>query len=163
MNLVSHFNSLGYELPLGCNSTDFVMDVLAGFRAKKDEKSPMPVNELVHTITDIWKKKYDFKVETFPGFFPDDLPPNWDVTILKHLRTLKISFKRQLAVYERTYESTIGTSLSLAVTGFLIALLFGSIQLVGDSNNLPKTPGIGGPGTTWVVHSRTVLCCPLFH
>lgn len=147
--MVAHFNQLGYTFPPHCNTTDFVCDVLAGFVKRDGDDSVRPVQEVISTIVVFWSNVYAFKSESNDSVTlssSSQSPPSFRDRFSIFYRTLKFTYKRHRAVVFRTFSSTYGASLSFALTGALIAILFGSMLLKGDSNNFPTYTTIGSQG-----------------
>ena len=134
-----------YTPPPTSNVTDFVMDVLAGFVRPDGEEKVLKIKEIIVTITDYWERGYQYVEPVSTGTTSvettQELRRSW---LASWIAVYKTSFNREMKIYERTFPTVIRTSISLAVLGFLIALLFGSVALKLNSRGKPATPSIGG-------------------
>lgn len=143
--MAKHFSSMKYTPPPAANVTDFVMDVLAGFVRPDGEQKVLPIKQVISTITDYWEKGYQYVEPVSIGSMSVQSTEEKSRTWLANwLAVYTTSLNRELKVYERTFPTVIRTSISLAVLGLLIALLFGSVALKLSSNGKPAAPSIGG-------------------
>ena len=143
--MAQHFSNMRYTSPPAANVTDFVMDVLAGFVRKDGEVKVQPVKEIVKEITEVWEKNYQYQEPIASGKRPTQSSYEQSRSFITNwLAIYQTSIHREFKIYERTFSTVIRTSISLAVLGFLIALLFGSVALKLTSKGQPATPSIGG-------------------
>ena len=102
------------------------MDVLAGFVRPDGEEKVLKIKEIIVTITDYWERGYQYVEPVSTGTTSvettQELRRSW---LASWIAVYKTSLNREMKIYERTFPTVIRTSISLAVLGFLIALLFG--------------------------------------
>ncbi|CAM9687790.1 unnamed protein product, partial [Ectocarpus fasciculatus] len=139
-DISAHFSAMGYTCDPEANVADFVMDVLAGF-VKQDLaeglEGPPAVIEALCTWWEINKYPELCKqIDSIPAGEEDlDEPFSFQEHLALTFVTLLVVMMRQIRSFQRTLPSFRFTCIIFFTLGFIIALLFGQLDL-----------SLGGPG-----------------